>query len=296
VNHPYLDSQFFLWAGANGLIETYWKDSIFLENTPRTIKNTWLMPRNDIFQTRWGQRWRIDRNDYLLQNFSVSLKNNKVSASDCMFVRLDSFKDGEPPENTLFWRVLPSSIRCEKDANNQNTGIAIFDLLEQYDSITDLSTGLTKLNVIGDPDYVAPDPVTSASCPLSDNTYQIGNIYVTMSPDLNINSPKISFNGVEYLLRRGRSNSFPYPYVMTATTQVGVVITNNPNNQVQNWRVQLYRGVTKVFDQSRIVGPNNQVNTDFGTFSTKAARTITLGDLLFDETKYHRLIITREDI
>jgi hypothetical protein len=294
-DEPYLDSRPFLWSGPDGLIATYWEDSIALENNPVTVRNTWLMPRNDIFATRWGQRWRIDRNDFLLKDFNVQLRNNGVSVSDCIFVRLPTFVEGSaPPPPDTAWRVLPSSLRCERDANNINTGMAIYDFLEEYVVETDLATGVTKLNAPADPDYVAPVE-NFVACPVSFGGYTSGNLYIIMSPAINSNEERVRINGTEYTLRTNGPNPFPYPVVMGATTQVDIVTASNPKNKVFVWTVVVLQNMTEVFRASRTVGPNNQGPP--GTEMINLTyRTINLPDSAFDETKINRVIITRTEI
>jgi len=292
---PYLDARPFLWEATGGLIESYWSDSISFENNPVTIQNTWLMPRNDVFDTRWGQRWRIDRNDYLLRNFSVGMKNNGVSAADCTFVRLPSFVDGAAPEPpATAWRVLESSLRCERDANNINTGQTIYDFLEQYTTGDDLPTGVTKLNAPADPDYIAPVE-DFAACPVAFGGYTSGNLYIIMNPALTSSEEKVKINGVEYTLLTSGSNPFPYPHPMGSGTQVAVVTASNPKEKVFLWKVEVYQNADKVGEFTRTVGPNNQ-----GPPGTEAInltyRTINLGTSLFDPLKINRVIITRTDI
>lgn len=294
-DEPYLDSRPFLWTGVDGLIATYWEDSISLENNPVTVKTTWLMPRNDIFATRWGQRWRIDRNDFLLKEFSVQLRNNGVSTADCTFVRLPTFVEGSaPPPPDTAWRVLPSSLRCLRDANNINTGEAFYDFLEEYFTETDLATGVTKLNAPSDPDYVAPVE-NLVACPVSFGGYTSGNLYIIMNPAINSNEEKVRINGTEYTLRTSGPNPFPYPVVMGATTQVDIVTASNPKNRVYLWKVEVYQNMDKVFEATRTVGPNNQgpAGTEFINLTY---RTINLADSLFDELKINRVIITRTEI
>lgn len=297
ANTPYIDSRPFLWEGEDGLILTYWEDSIQIENNPVTIKNTWLMPRNQVFATEWGKIWRIDRNDYLLKEFSVQLRTNEVSAADCTFVRRPFFVDGSEPEpRATAWRVLASSLRCEKNASNVNTGVAIYDYLEQYYTDDDTATGVTKLNIFGDPDYVAPATNLTA-CPVLTPEYAFGNLYIIVNPDITSNEEKIRINSIEYRMRRGVPNAFPYPYVMGSITNVEVVVASNPKNKVFQWRVQVYQNTAKVYDETRTVGPNNAVFPALeGVGGNETQRTFYLGDTYFDETKYNRLIITRTEI
>ncbi|WP_373399676.1 hypothetical protein V8V91_08465 [Algoriphagus halophilus] len=291
-DEPYLDSRPFLWEATGGLIESYWADSISLENNPVTISTTWRMPRNDIFATRWGKRWRIDRNDFLLVDFGVTLRSNGVSAADCLFVQLPTFVDGEEPvPPSTAWRVLESSLRCERDANNINTGMAIYDFLEEYFTETDLPTGETKLNAPSDPDYVAPVE-DFVSCPVSFGGYTSGNLYIIMNPAINSNEEKVRINGTEYTLRTNGPNPFPYPYPMGATTQVDIVTASNPKNNVYLWKVEVYQNTTKIYEATRTVGPNNAGPPGTDPINL-TYRTINLGDANFDETKINRVIITR---
>ena len=294
-DEPFLDSRPFLWTGPDGLIESYWADSLNLENNPITVKNTWLMPRNDIFATRWGQRWRIDRNDFLLKEFNVQLRNNGVSLSECTFVRLPTFVEGSaPPPPVTAWRVLPSSLRCLRDSNNINTGQAFFDFLEEYDTETDLATGITKLNAPSDPDYIA-SVEDFAACPVSFGGYTSGNLYIIMNPSINSNEERVRVNGVEYTLRTSGPNPFPYPVVMGASTQVDIVTASNPKNRVFLWKVEVFQNMDKVFEATRTVGPNNQgpAGTEFINLTY---RTINLSNSLFDPFKINRVIVTRTEI
>lgn len=294
-DEPHLDSRPFLWDNPAGLIANYWEDSMELENNPVTIKNTWIMPRNDIFATRWGQRWRIDRSDYLLHSFGVGLTANGPTVSECMMVRVPFFVDGAAPEpRPTAWRVFPSSLRCEKDGDNANTGIALYDLLEQYYTDDDSGTGVTKLNAPADADYVAPTE-NLVACPVSFGGYVSGNLYIIMNPAINSNEEKIRVNGTEYTLRTNGSNPFPYPAVMGATTQVEIVTASNPKHDVFVWRVEVWQNATKVYDSSRTVGPNNLGPPGTDPINL-TYRTFLLSDGLFDELKVNRIIITRTKI
>lgn len=291
IDTPFIDASPFLWNGLYGLIATYWSQSMEFENSPVTIRNTWLMPRNEIFAPRWGQRWRIDRSDFLLQEFSVGLLTNQVTVSDCVFVKLPAFAEGSPTPLNLGWRVLASSFECTKDGEGMNTGEAFYRFLEQYNIDTDAVTGVTKINIDTDPDYVAPAE-NLVSCPVSFGGYLPGNLYITMDPALTSPDEKIVINGTEYNLRSG-SGTFPYPYAMGEITDVGVIIAGIYG--VYNWTVSVYVDHDKVYENTRTVGPQNagppgteQINLTY--------RTINLSDSLFDELKVNRIIITREAI
>lgn len=290
---PYLDSRPFLWDGPNGLIATYWGQSVELENNPVTIANTWRMPRNEIFAPRWGQRWRIDRNDYFLQTFFAGLTINGPNASECVFVRVPFFVEGAEPEpRPTAWRALASSLRCAKDGDNVNTGIATYDFLEQYYTDDDSATGVTKFNTPGDPDYIAPAE-NLVACPVTFGGYEPGNLYIIMNPALTSSEEKVRINGTEYTLRTTGPNPFPYPYAMGATTNVEILTASTPMFESFLWTIKVYTNEDKVFETTRTVGPNNQ-----GPPGTEAInltyRTVILSNSLFDVLKINRVIITRE--
>jgi hypothetical protein len=291
----FLDSRPFLWLGTDGLIESYWEDSIRFEDNPVSIRTTWLMPRNEVFDTRWEKIWRIDRVDFMLKNFNVALQNNGVSSSECVFVMRPYFKDGAEPEpEETAWRVLPSSFRCVKDEDNINTGVAFYDFLEEYVVVGEALTGNTKINQVGDPDYVAPVE-NLAACPVPFGEYQAGELYIIMNPAIDSNEEKVRINGVEYTLRTSGPNPFPYPYAMSGTTDVQIVVASNPKTSIFVWTISVYQNADLIFTTQRTVGPNND-----GPPGTEAInltyRTINLGDSNFDILKANRIVITRQVI
>lgn len=290
VDTPFLDSRPFLWDGVTGLIETYWSESMEIENSPVLITNTWNIPRNKIFAPDWGEIFRIDRVDYLLRDFDIQLRNNGVSAAKCVFLKRPFFVEGTPPVDTTAWRVLESSVSCVKDGNNQNTGVASYAYLEQYDTVTDLPTGFTKINTPSDPDYIAPAENLSA-CPIATNDYQPGFLYIVNGASGLSYNEHITINGTNYQL-----DNFPYPYPMGAVTQVQIVVANHPHNAVQTWNVKLYQNDVLVHSDNITLGPNNKVDTGNGKSSDEIYRTFDLPDSLFDETKYNRIILTRTTI
>lgn len=291
---PFIDSRPFLWSADGGLIATYWSQSLFFENNPVTVKNRFRITRADVFNTRWTKRLRIDRNDFLLRSFKVGLLTNGVGQAEADWVRIPYFSTlALPVPPATDWRPLESSIRCVRE-NGINTGIAVYDFLEQYFVDSDEPTGQTKINAPADPDYVAPAENLLA-CPIEFDGYLAGNLYIIINPDINSNEETITINGVQYIMRRNRPNSFPYPYVMGASTQVDIVVASNPPSQVFLWTIRVLVGLDTVFTTTRTVGPNNQGPP--GTEDINLTyRTVNLSPALFDPLQVNRILITIEQI
>lgn len=290
-----LDSTNWFWQGLNGLIETYWKNSIPLEDSPIIIENKWQMTTEEVFNMPWGTRWRIDRSDYLLQSFNLSLENQNISQSDCVFLKLPFFGTGTLPTENAIWQGLAGSLICVKDGSQQNTGQAFFQLLEEVDADTLVPTGRTKTNNALDPDYIAPAE-NLVACPIpAEQT--AGNLYISVSPAVTHNEPKIFLNGQEFLMRSGQPNSFPYPWPIPAGPNTMNVLCHALNGATSTWRVRHYHGSTLVFDQSILIESGNLVRVgplQIADFSDEA-RTITLSDILaniFDPAFINRTVIT----
>lgn len=291
---PYLDSRPFLLNSAGGLIDLYWSKSLFFENDPISIKNRWRVTRSDVFQNDWTKRRRIDRVDYVLKNFTVGLLTNGVTQAEAEWIKLPYFSiegDVEPPATG--WRALPSSLRCERESGI-NTGIAFYDFLEQYFIDSGEGTGQTKINAPADPDYIAPFE-NFLACPVNFDGYIAGNLYIIITPDLNSDEETVTINGVEYLLRKNRPNSFPYPYVMGPSTQVNILTASNPKPQVFLWTIRVIVGMQTVFTTTRIVGPNNQGPAGTDPINL-TYRTVNLAPSLFDPLQVNRIVITVENI
>jgi hypothetical protein len=291
---PFIDSRPFLWNADGGLVAEYWSRSLFFENNPVTIRNRFRITRADVFNTVWTKRRRIDRNDFVLRSFTVGLLTNGVGQAEAEWVRLPYFNTASAPEPpATAWRPLESSLRCVRE-NGINTGIAVYDFLEQYFVESEDPTGQTKINTPSDPDYVAPVE-NLAACPIEFDGYLAGNLYIIINPDINSNEETITINGVQYVMRRNRPNTFPYPYIMGPSTQVDIVVASNPKPQVFLWTIRVLVGMETVFTTTRTVGPNNQGPP--GTENINLTyRTINLAPAFFDPLQVNRILITREQL
>lgn len=307
----FIDSRPFFWSGVDGLIATHWQDAIILENDPVYIENQWLMTREQAFNLDWGQKWRIDRSDFLIQKFNVTLMANGMAMSDCTFIRVPTFVQAAPPAPvTLNWYGVESSRICEKDANGLNTGNAYFEYLyEQDDTETPgTPTGRVKPNAVGDPDFISPaENLTFCPVDAGGAGYQIGSLYITMTPIMENNPSTIKLNGVTY----NQPNSFviakrpPYPYVMPAGgTALTFIAQNNTTGrwgqpeQVYKYTAKSYIGNTLTKTLSVTVYPGNIVKTDFGDSNSEIFRSLffNTAEGSFDPANYNRLIIELEII
>jgi hypothetical protein len=68
----------------------------------------------------------------------------------------------------LLWRALQSSLTCVLDGNNKNTGYVHVVTLQQYNSATGITNGVTKVNSPGDPNYI-PDYLDNSFCAYGGN-------------------------------------------------------------------------------------------------------------------------------
>lgn len=303
-----IDSRPFFLTGDDGLIATHWQDALVLENDPVFIENQWLMTREQAFNLDWGQKWRIDRSDFLLQKFNVTLMANGMAMSDCTFIRVPTFQQAAPVSLTLNWYGLPSSLICEKNEAGLNNGNAYYEYLYEVDdtNIPGVPTGRVKPNAQDDPDFIAPAQNLDF-CPLAQPTYQTGMLYITMTPVMESNASTITINGVVY----NQPNSFviakrpPYPYVMPEEgTTLSFYAVNNTSERdgtsykIYKYTVRAYTGTTLTKTLTVTVFPSNVVQTDFGDSSSPIFRTLFFntasGD--FDRAEYNRLIIDLEII
>jgi hypothetical protein len=291
---PYLESTPFLWEGDNGLFETYWKSSVEMENNPVTIVTRWLMTREQAFNLDWEQKLRIDRNDFLLKSFNVSLQRNGLSMAECQFIKVPFFSVIEKPVITYAWRGVESSKYCERTIINwkefENNGNAGYYYIEQYIVETGEATGTVKFNSSSDPDYIAPFEDLDM-CPLNIGTADIGKLYISSEAPLSTND-RVYINNVEYDF-----SNFPYPHTMGDYTAVRVEFSNNTTDTFK-FTVKSLVGNTITNTKTLTVYPGNVVNTDFGKQTSSVFRSLSFTTLLgdFDKGDWNRLQIVREII
>lgn len=309
VFNQYLDSRPFFWTGSEGLIENHWKDGILLENEPVYIENEWLMTREQAFNLQWGQKWRIDRSDFLLHNFNVTLRANGLAMADCKFIRVPTFKLEQVDDRTFEWFGDNSSLVCLKDLENKNTGMAAYQFLFELDTtnIPGVPTGRVKVNEPSDPDYIPPFENLDF-CPLFTESFEIGKLYIFMTPKNPENATSITINNTLYEQPNSAnlSNRVPVPFVMPSSgTGLSVLLRNNISERstqqyaVYKYRVRSYVGTTMTKSLELFVYPSNKAKDSQGVLQTADIfRTLFFSEAMgdFDRNNYNRLIIEKEII
>lgn len=292
------------WYGAFNMFEKNWKDWVLLEDSLTTITCNWLMTREQAFNLAWGQRFRIDRNDYLLRDFNVTMRNNGLSMASCHFIRLPYFRDEEDPSITLAWRGVDSSLYCQRvleDGIWKNSGMAAYAYLEEYVVESDLPTGKVKENKITDPDYIAPTSNTSMCPTSSPGSYTPQYLYITVSPKIIDDRHSISINNVKYGFPYNTDvgvGQVPYPYYMIEDRTVITITLNNISDQTEKWIIKAYIGSTLTRSMEFTITPDTHVQSGRSGryFPKNPVRNITFdeanGEL--DNSNYNRIIITRE--
>lgn len=290
---PYIDSRPFFWFGDDGLFNLFWKSTSAVENNPVSMTSRWLMTREQAFNLDWNTKLRIDRSDFLIRSFNVSLQNNGLSMAECEWIRVAAFKEEVPPvPPNLTWIGVESSLVCLKDGENLNTGMATYQYIAEFNADLLKVTGKVKVNDPTDPDYIAPAE-NLALCPLHNAEFQPGNLYISSDPVITDPGTKVRINNVEYTLPDA-----PYPYVMTDQTAVAVVLSN-PGQDILKFTVKAFIGGTEVKSLSVTIYPGNWVDTPFGQRSTselyrRLIFTSSMGD--FNSLEYNRLEIITETI
>ena len=290
------------WAGTHNAFEKYWKDWILLEDSLTECSTTWHMTREQVFNLDFTKKLRIDRSDFLLKSFNVGMRNNGLTMADCVFVKVPFFRERELPTYTYAWRGVESSLYCLRTFTGfkpgGNSGQALYGYLEQYIVETGEPTGLVKSNRPIDPDYIFPFE-NYEMCPVEGlDSYQTKYLYITLTEGVSSPQSKIIINGVTYQLPDQYPNPVPYPFLMPAGRTTVTIELSNSGNDIEDWKMTVYKGSTQTNVKSVTIHPGNLVRRPRKELNDPESRRFTFDTLYgdMDPNFYNRIVITRKII